>query len=412
MNPSHSPTLSIADPLRTPLKAAQASSDRSSGRRASDSFNALYHDQKASFDDAKKTKDSNINSLDRADKKNNEDSLEVDEPIFRDDIDETPVLAEKDLAGEDQIFETELLHGISVALPSNSSKMGVGEKFPLGGKELPLNTEILEQDPLLTKTNVEPEPGEMLARAEMGIEIRGRSELGQRSDRLMQDKVGDLNSIRSDLSMNEHRFELAQSKVSSESHIESLSVLASKPSQDPTTLLTAGNIAPTSLAAVVSQIDSTSAQKLSLAADAAANTDLNASARSSSFDRSSALGEKIHWMHNAKISMAELHLHPAELGSIEIKIVTEDQQARVSFITSSAAARDVIEESLPKLRELLADSGLALDQSDISQKQSGDEHARKDQQALPESLHIEREMEREFTASPISSRIGQVDHYV
>jgi len=100
------------------------------------------------------------------------------------------------------------------------------------------------------------------------------------------------------------------------------------------------------------------------------------------------------------------------LGSIEIKIVTEDQLARISFITSSAAARDIIEESLPKLRDSLADSGLELDQSDISQKENGDKPARQDQQTLPNNQKIEREMEHEFTASPISPRIGQVDRYV
>jgi hypothetical protein len=412
MNPSHSPTLSTDDPLRNPSKAAQTSSDRSSGRRASDSFNALYHHQKASFDDSKQTKDININILDNKNKKTNEDLLDADEPILRDQIDENPALAEQDLAGEDQTFETELLHGISVALSSTSSKKEVGGEFPLGGKELPLSIESLEQDPLLTSTNAESELEEVLAGTDNGIEIRGRSDLGQRSDRLRQDNVGDLNSIRSDLSINKHRLEPVQSRAASEPLTESLSALASLPLQDATTTLTAGNSAPTSLAAVVSQIDSTAAQKLSLAADAAANTDLNANTRSSNFDRSSALGEKIHWMHNAKISTAELHLHPAELGSIEIKIVTEDQQARVSFVTASATARDVIEESLPKLRELLADSGLALDQSDISQKESGDGHTRKDQQTLPQILYVEREMEHEFTASPISPRIGQIDHYV
>jgi len=427
MNTSHSPTLSIADALRTPSKAAGASLDRSSGRRASDSFNSLYRNQKASFDDTKQTKDNSINNLDDESEKKKDasdathtqlgaeeskGSIVVDESILRGDMDEIPVLAEQGVASEDQTFETELLHGISVALPSNSEKKEVGGKFPLSGKELPPNIETLKQDPLLTKTSAESELGEVLARTDTGIEIRGRSDIGQRGNHTRQDKVGDLKSIRSDVTMNEHRFDSAQFKVSSESLTQSLSVLTSLPLQDATSTLTAGNNAPTSLAAVVSQVDSTAAQKLSLAADAAANTDLNASQRSSSFDRSNVLGEKIHWMRNANISTAELVLHPAELGSIEIKIVTEDQQARVSFITSSATARDVIEESLPKLKELLADSGLALEHSDISQKEDGDEHARKGQQALPESRQIEREVEREFTASLLSPRIGQVDHYV
>jgi flagellar hook-length control protein FliK len=502
MNPSHSPTFSITESLRTPSKAASASSDRSSGGRASDSFSSIYHRETASFDNESQSKGLNINGLDEegARKKGasntansqsraeeNEAALMVDESTLPGDIDEIPALAEHDLAKDDQAFKTELLHGISVALPSNSSQTKVGEILPPSGKELPLGgehseqkslltrptteselgdideipalaehdlaredqtfeTELLhgisaalpsnspktkvgemlppsgkelplggehsEQKSLLTKPATESELGEVLTRADTRIEIRGRSNVNERSDRLRQGKVVDLNSTRSDPSMHEHRLETPQSKILSEALSESLALLTSKPLQDPATALTTGNNSPTNLSAVVSQIDSTAAQKLSLAADAAANTDLNASARNSSLDRSNVLGEKIHWMRNANISTAELHLHPAELGSIEIKIVTEDQQARVSFITSSATARDVIEESLPKLRELLADSGLALDQSDISQKESGDEPAQKNQQALPENSNVEREIKREFTSSLQSSRIGHIDHYV
>lgn len=434
MNPSHSPTLSSADPLHSLAKAAGTSSERSSDKSASDSFNALYHNETASFDGGNHSKTNNISNLEEKNEKktnsltaqedpsgtantlstaeDNGDALVVDEPTLRGNRDEIPVLAEHDSTSENQTFETELLHGISIALPSNSPQTKAGEKLPLGGKELPVISDLSEQELRLTKPTAESEREEMVARATTGSEIRVRSAVGERSDRLRQEKVVDLTSTRSDSSISEHRPETAQAKALAEPLTETASLLASKQLQDLTSALTVGNNSPTNPTAVVSQIDTTATQKLVMAADAAASTDLNASARSGSFDRSSALGEKIHWMHNANISTAELHLHPAELGSIEIKIVTEDQQARVSFITSSATARDVIEESLPKLRELLADSGLALDQSDISQRESGDDPARTDQQDLPENLHIEREMERDFAAPLISPRIGQIDHYV
>ena len=332
----------------------------------------------------------------------------ADESISGDDIDEFTKQTDHELTREDQSFETELLHGITVALPSNSPQTKTGEKFPPGGKELPKNSGHSEQGILLARPSTESELENVLARTDSGVESRGRGDFGERSTRLRQNKAIDLSSIHSDLSVNGHKLETAQSKILSEPLPEGLSLLASKSLNEPATALTTGNNSPTSLAAVTSQLDSTAALKLSLATD----TSFNASAHSSRFDRSDALGQKIHWMHNAKISIAELHLHPAELGSIEIKIVTEDQQARVSFITSSATTRDVIEESLPKLRELLADSGITLDQSDISQKESGHEPAQRDQQALSENSHTDREIEREFTATPISTRIGQVDHYV
>lgn len=427
MNPSHSTTFSITDPSRAPSKTAET---RSSSQRAGDSFSAFYHREAASFDEQNQSKARKNNDIEKMDEKrnaslaaqkdashdadthlraeDNEGALAVDESILQGDKDEISALAGHDLASQDQTFETELLHGISITLPSNSSQTKGGEKFPLSGKELPPSGAQSEQEMLLLRPTAESELPDVVARTDTGIQIRGRSDVSKRDDSLISEKVVDLTSIRSDSSRNE----MIQAKALSEPLPESLSLLGLKSWQDPATTLTAGNNSPTNMAAVVSQVDSMAAQKLSVTADTAATSDLSASARGSSFDKSDALGEKIHWMRNANISIAELHLHPAELGSIEIKIVTEDQQARISFITSSATARDVIEESLPKLRELLADSGLALDQSDISQKDNSDEQARKDQQTLPENRHIEREIENKFTTSLISTRVGQVDHYV
>ncbi|MBL4580983.1 MAG: flagellar hook-length control protein FliK [Gammaproteobacteria bacterium] len=408
MNPSHNPTLSSAEPLRTPTNTTALLTERTSGERASASFNALYHSETASLDDEYQTKHGKNNNLDDMNKKDNEGTLIADKPILGGDIDELTKLSDHELTREDQSFEIELLHGITVALPSNSPQTKTGEKLPLSGKVLPQNSERSEQGALLARPSTEFELENVIARTDSGVESRGRGDFSERSTRLRQNNAIDLSSTHSDLSINGHKLETTQSRILSEPLPEGLSLLASKPLQEPATALTTGSNSPTSLPAVTSQSDSTAELKLSLAAD----TGFNASAHSSRFDRSDALGQKIHWMHNAKISIAELHLHPAELGSIEIKIVTEDQQARVSFITSSAATRDVIEESLPKLRELLADSGITLDQSDISQKESGHEPAQRDQQALSENSHIDKEIEGEFTATPISTRIGQVDHYV
>ncbi len=137
---------------------------------------------------------------------------------------------------------------------------------------------------------------------------------------------------------------------------------------------------------------------------------LTAAAGSKEFDQQ--LSSRIRWMGNLKMSAAELKLHPAELGSIEVRISTEDDQTRVSFITSNNAAREVIENSMPRLRELLGDSGLQLEQGDVSQREQGAEEqaaeigsnsrfdAGDDSEPESQIIHMKRE-----------SR-SQVDHYV
>jgi flagellar hook-length control protein FliK len=137
---------------------------------------------------------------------------------------------------------------------------------------------------------------------------------------------------------------------------------------------------------------------------------LTAAAGSSEFDQQ--LSSRIRWMGNLKMSAAELKLHPAELGSIEVRISTEDDQTRVSFVTSNAAAREIIESSMPRLRELLGDSGLQLEQGDVSQREQGAGQADaelgsnqrfdadEDSETESQIIHMKRE-----------SR-SQVDHYV
>ena len=85
-------------------------------------------------------------------------------------------------------------------------------------------------------------------------------------------------------------------------------------------------------------------------------------------DMSAQLGSRIRWMNNINLSSAELKLSPAELGTLEIRITAEDDQARVNFITSTSAAKELIEASMPRLRELLGQSGLLLEQGDVTHR--------------------------------------------
>jgi flagellar hook-length control protein FliK len=80
------------------------------------------------------------------------------------------------------------------------------------------------------------------------------------------------------------------------------------------------------------------------------------------------LGTRVEWLKDQDMNTAELQLHPAELGSLEIHISTVDDATTVSFVTHNAAAREIIEESLPRLRELFASQGMQLGESNVSQQ--------------------------------------------
>lgn len=144
--------------------------------------------------------------------------------------------------------------------------------------------------------------------------------------------------------------------------------------------------------------------------DTAATYSLNSPAGSDQWQAE--LGNRIRWLAGMKISTAELQLHPAELGAVEVRIVTEDERATVSFVTHNAQARELIEASLPRLRELLSGSGLALQHSEVSQQSTPQERGRTFAQALRLDEPEPAAPGQAGTPVPRAGSLSLVDQYV
>jgi len=61
-----------------------------------------------------------------------------------------------------------------------------------------------------------------------------------------------------------------------------------------------------------------------------------------------------------------LRLHPASLGSIEVKVSTEEGGARVQFHAQHAGVREAMEAAMPRLREMFHSSGMNLLEASVS----------------------------------------------
>ncbi len=115
---------------------------------------------------------------------------------------------------------------------------------------------------------------------------------------------------------------------------------------------------------------------------------------------------------------ATLQLHPADLGRLQVSITTEGDQARVLFVADSAAARDAIEQSLPRLREMLAQSGLQLAHSDVSSQSQGSGDSQRDavggsrQVAADDSGNGLLSGAAESTHQPAGAGARLVDYYI
>ncbi len=78
------------------------------------------------------------------------------------------------------------------------------------------------------------------------------------------------------------------------------------------------------------------------------------------------VGQKIIFLANRQESRAELTLTPPHLGKLEITISVNGDQTSATFISASPAAREALEQALPRLREMLADAGISLGQASVN----------------------------------------------
>ena len=65
---------------------------------------------------------------------------------------------------------------------------------------------------------------------------------------------------------------------------------------------------------------------------------------------------------------AKMNLHPAELGRMSVSVITEGNETKVAFTVETSQARQAVEASLPRLREMLEQTGLSLADSNVSEQ--------------------------------------------
>ena len=74
----------------------------------------------------------------------------------------------------------------------------------------------------------------------------------------------------------------------------------------------------------------------------------------------------------AQHERAEIRVHPAELGPIQIRVDLDGDQASITIVSAIPQTRDALEQSLPQLRELLAQGGITLGQAFVHDGSAGD----------------------------------------
>lgn len=88
-----------------------------------------------------------------------------------------------------------------------------------------------------------------------------------------------------------------------------------------------------------------------------------------------AFSSSVSLMASQRVSSAELNLHPAELGPVQVSIRIEGGEASITCVAQHADTRTALDAALPRLREMLEANGIALGEASVGPQSSDSSRA-------------------------------------
>ncbi|EWH09729.1 hypothetical protein DS2_11373 [Catenovulum agarivorans DS-2] len=133
-------------------------------------------------------------------------------------------------------------------------------------------------------------------------------------------------------------------------------------------------------------------------------------------ESATALNDAVRFMMNGRVQAAEIRLDPPELGSMQIKISLNGDAASVSMLVQNPQAKEMLDQSVPRLREMLEQQGLELSDSHVEHQQANSgQGSGKDGQAgngRGDSDTAEHEDSTQVVEQKIhNGHVGAVDYY-
>jgi flagellar hook-length control protein FliK len=122
---------------------------------------------------------------------------------------------------------------------------------------------------------------------------------------------------------------------------------------------------------------------------------------------------KLTWLTARNMSVAEIHLTPPDMGPMEVKVSVQQDQANIQVHSANPVVREQLELHSQRLRDMLSEQGLSLEQFDVSD--SGSDQTRDGESGGGESTGtgvIAGAESEESLAEPVSLDLtwkGQVD---
>ncbi|CCO44305.1 putative Flagellar hook-length control protein fliK [Vibrio nigripulchritudo SOn1] len=83
------------------------------------------------------------------------------------------------------------------------------------------------------------------------------------------------------------------------------------------------------------------------------------------------LAERVQMMMSKNLKNVDIRLDPPELGRMQIRMTMNNDIASVQFTVANQQTRDIVEQAMPRLREMLSQQGLQLADTSVQQQNAG-----------------------------------------
>ena len=129
--------------------------------------------------------------------------------------------------------------------------------------------------------------------------------------------------------------------------------------RNETPAIDAGRADPAAWAAFATPVDSTASRQ----AAATPLPPIEAPVGSPRFVDETA--QQVTWLVKNGLSEAEIRVKPADMGPISVRIEMNQNEATISFAVTQPETRAAVQDSLHRLTEMLADSGISLGEANV-----------------------------------------------
>ncbi|KII77305.1 flagellar hook-length control protein FliK [Vibrio renipiscarius] len=88
------------------------------------------------------------------------------------------------------------------------------------------------------------------------------------------------------------------------------------------------------------------------------------------------VAERVQMMLSKNLKNIDIRLDPPELGRMQIRMNMNGDNTSVHFTVANSQAREIVEQAMPRLREMLAQQGVQLADTSVQQQASGQQQNR------------------------------------